>query len=191
MQDWIRSHVLPRLGNAVLSPLTDGANLGVDATRIEYIVLGTLRVNGPVTFTSQSATPAGGDWVGIRFLAGSGGWLNGAVVEYGEGGVSIADASPAPRGNTVRYMHGDDGNDGAIGTPGNPGGIGTGGGPAYGIHITGVASPVVELNTVYSITGGIGGDGGNGGGGWPGYPAGSDGAAGAAGGAAGALGTIG
>jgi hydrogenase expression/formation protein HypE len=40
MQDWIRSHVLPRLGNAVLSPLTDGANLGV--------------IDGEVVFTTDS-----------------------------------------------------------------------------------------------------------------------------------------
>ena len=40
MRDWIRSHVLPRLGNSVLSPLTDGADLGV--------------LDGEVVFTTDS-----------------------------------------------------------------------------------------------------------------------------------------
>jgi hypothetical protein len=54
-------------GTTVQMATTDGANLGVDANRVEYIVAGTLKVNGPVTFTSQSGTPACEDWVGIFF----------------------------------------------------------------------------------------------------------------------------
>ena len=40
-------------GTTIQMAIVDGANLGIDASRIEYIVNGTLRVNGPVTFTSM------------------------------------------------------------------------------------------------------------------------------------------
>jgi hypothetical protein len=63
-------------GTTVQMATSDGANLGIDLNRIETIVSGALQVNGPVTFTSQSGAPKGGDWYGIRFLTGSAGWLD-------------------------------------------------------------------------------------------------------------------
>ncbi|MBN1137552.1 MAG: DUF11 domain-containing protein [Anaerolineae bacterium] len=167
---------------------SDGANLGIDPARIEWIVSGTLQVNGPVTFTSQSGNPAGGDWYGIRFRPGSAGWLDGSVVEYGVAGVSIDAASPNLVNNTIRYMHGEDGSHGAHGLPGSPGvdgTDGTAGGPAYGIYLVGNSSSLIQSNTVYSITGGLGGHGGNGGGGVNGYPSGADGGNGGQGAAGG------
>jgi uncharacterized repeat protein (TIGR01451 family) len=174
-------------GTTVQMAPVDGANLGLDANRIEFIVNGDLRANGPVTFTSQSPAPGGGDWVGIRFLAGSGGWLDQVMVEYGVVGVSIADASPDLTDNTIRYMRGDDGAAGSPGSPGDPGGNGTDGSPggwACGIAVSGSSTSLIQHNTIYSITGGTGGAGGSGGYGLSAGSPGGGGGNGAAGGLA-------
>ena len=81
-------------GTTIRIATVDGANLGVDTARIEYLIYGTLQVNGPVTFTSLSATPACGDWVGIYFHPGSNGYLYQAVVEYGVHAVEIDTLNP-------------------------------------------------------------------------------------------------
>jgi hypothetical protein len=63
-------------GTTVQMATHDGANLGIDANRIEYIVRGTLRASGPVTFTSQSDTPAGGTGTASAFdWAPAAGWF--------------------------------------------------------------------------------------------------------------------
>jgi len=85
---------------------SDSAGAGVDPARIEFIVQsgGELRVNGPVTFTSKSATPAPADWYGIRFESGSSGWVDGAVIEYGVHGLALNTANPVTVTNsTIRY----------------------------------------------------------------------------------------
>ncbi|MCP4541841.1 MAG: PKD domain-containing protein [Chloroflexi bacterium] len=164
-------------GTTIQMATSDAANLGIDINRIEYIVMGTLQVNGPVTFTSQSGSPAGGDWHGIRFLPGSAGWIANTTVEYGIAGVSIEAASPDLVDNTIRYMHGVDGT-----TPGVPGSNGTSGGSAYGVYITGTVNSMLQNNTVYSITGGTGGNGTGGSNGAPNYPGGGNGGGGGSGG---------
>jgi uncharacterized repeat protein (TIGR01451 family) len=152
-------------GTTILIATVDSANLGLDPRRVEWIISGTLRVNGPVTITSHSASPAGGDWVGLRFQPGSKGWVEGTTIEYGVVGISVDGALPVLTSNVIRYMRGDQGATGADGIPGVLESQGTAGGdgqPAYGIYITGVCTPVVQHNTVYSIAGGMGGQGGDG-----------------------------
>jgi hypothetical protein len=91
-------------GTTVQMATTDGANLGVDANRVEYIVAGTLKVNGPVTFTSQSGTPACEDWVGIFFNLGSNGYLDDTVIEYGQHAAQIATTNRITIANsTLRH----------------------------------------------------------------------------------------
>jgi hypothetical protein len=54
---------------------TDGANLGIDSNRIEYIVGGTLLVSGPVTFTSQRGRqPAATGMASASGRAPAGNW---------------------------------------------------------------------------------------------------------------------
>lgn len=81
-------------GTTIRIATSDAFNLGVDPNRIEYLIQGILQVNGPVTFTSLSATPACGDWVGIYFHPGSSGYLNQALVEYGVHAVEIETLNP-------------------------------------------------------------------------------------------------
>lgn len=88
----------------VLIATTDAANVGVDPARIEFLIYGTLQVNGPVTFTSASAAPACADWVGIYFHPGSNGYLDKALVEYGVHAVEINTTNPlAITDSTLRY----------------------------------------------------------------------------------------
>ena len=81
-------------GTTVQMAINDGGDLGFDATHIEYMVAGTLRAQGPVTFTSQSQGPACQDWVGINFLAGGAGYLQDTLVEYGVHAVEIHTTNP-------------------------------------------------------------------------------------------------
>lgn len=77
---------------------------GIDISRTEWIISGTLRVNGPVTFTSQSGTPGCEDWYGLRFMPGSAGYLNGDIVEYGVHAVEIDTTNRITvAGSTLRY----------------------------------------------------------------------------------------
>ncbi|MGD8623815.1 MAG: PKD domain-containing protein, partial [Anaerolineae bacterium] len=165
--------------------VVDGANLGLDPNRIEYLVAGELRASGPVTFTSRSPAPAGGDWFGLRFLPGSTGELSLVTVEYGLIGIWAEDAALVTlAGSTIRYMHGADGVDGSggfSGNPGNPGGDGSPGSPAYGLYLTGTTTAQIAANQIYSITGGTGGAGGSGGNGLGGVPTGASGGPGGAG----------
>ncbi len=79
-------------GTTIQVATNDSAGAGDDPARIEFIVQngGELRVNGPVTFTSKAASPAPADWYGIRFEAGSKGWIDGAVIEYGVHGLILS-----------------------------------------------------------------------------------------------------
>lgn len=90
-------------GTTIQVAATDGANVGVDAARIEFIVQNgaELRVNGPVTFTSQAATPSPADWYGVRFLDGSSGWVDNAVIEYGVHALTLDTTNPV----TVNDSH--------------------------------------------------------------------------------------
>jgi hypothetical protein len=91
-------------GTQVQMATSDGLSSGVDPARIEWIIYGALRANGPVTFTSQSGTPAGGDWYGLLFLPGSVGWLDHAVVQYGVHGVVISTTNLITiADSTIRY----------------------------------------------------------------------------------------
>jgi hypothetical protein len=91
-------------GTTVRMALTDGLSGGADPTRVEYIVAGTLQADGPVTFTSQSGTPACEDWVGIFFNPGSSGHLDHTVVEYGQHAIQIATTNRITIANsTLRH----------------------------------------------------------------------------------------
>ncbi len=106
-------------GTTIQVENSDGANAGIDPARIEFIVQrgGELRINGPVTFTSKSATPAPADWYGIRFEQGSSGWLNGATIEYGVHALSLDTVnSVTVTGSVLRYnLHQTAGSDMAFG----------------------------------------------------------------------------
>ncbi len=65
-------------------------------------VNGTLRVNGPVTFTHPSATP--GAWQGIIYAPGSAGYLDGVTIEYAQRGLTLNTANRIIVSNsTIRY----------------------------------------------------------------------------------------
>jgi hypothetical protein len=77
-----------------VQPLADNSRGGVDLSRIELIVEGTLDLDGtgasPVTFTSdRTPTPVAGDWYGIRLTdtADSTVTIHDLVVEYGVRGI--------------------------------------------------------------------------------------------------------
>lgn len=82
----------------------DGLNSGLDPTRVEWIISGTLQADGPVTFTSQGGPPACANWYGLRFLMGSAGYLDDATVEYAVHGVVISTTNPITvADSTLRY----------------------------------------------------------------------------------------
>lgn len=83
-------------GTTIQISTTDNSNVGVDATRIEFLVQSgaELRVNGPVTFTSQSVMPSTGDWYGIQFLDGSSGWVDDATIQFGVHALTLDTANP-------------------------------------------------------------------------------------------------
>ncbi len=97
-------------GTTVQMAITDGLNSGVDPARIEWTILGTLQADGPVTFTSQSGTPAPENWYGLCFLMGSGGYLDDTTVEYGVHGVSISTTNRITvAASTLRYNYAEEG----------------------------------------------------------------------------------
>ena len=77
-------------GTTVQMTTTDELLAGTDPTRIEWLIFGTLRADGPVTFTTQGSPPACADWYGLRFLVGSDGYLDDATVEYAVHAVVIS-----------------------------------------------------------------------------------------------------
>jgi uncharacterized repeat protein (TIGR01451 family) len=83
-------------GTTIQISTTDNLNAGLDATRIEFLVQSgaELRVNGPVTFTSQSDMPFPGAWYGIQFLDGSSGWVDGATIQYGVHALTLDTTNP-------------------------------------------------------------------------------------------------
>jgi hypothetical protein len=81
-------------GTTIRIATSDASNLGIDPNRIEYLVQGTLQVNGPVTFTPLGTTPVCADWVGIYFQPGSSGYLDQTLVEYGVHAVEIETLNP-------------------------------------------------------------------------------------------------
>ncbi len=93
-------------------PLADNSRGGVDPSRIELIVEGTLDLQGtgmsPVTFTSgRSPTPLAGDWYGIHFTDTADGSVpvHDLVVEFGVRGISSDTGSYRDvRDCTVRDM---------------------------------------------------------------------------------------
>jgi uncharacterized repeat protein (TIGR01451 family) len=67
-----------------------------------FTVNGNLHGDGPITFTSSSATP--GAWQGITYAAGSTGYLNATTIEYAQHAVTLNTANPIAISNsTLRY----------------------------------------------------------------------------------------
>ncbi|MCO6411406.1 MAG: right-handed parallel beta-helix repeat-containing protein [Thiogranum sp.] len=151
---------------------------------LELSVAGTLLVAGtaaePVVFTSNKATPAAGDWAGIKITSGAtgvvidhaqieyasngitftgaGGMLSNSVIENNHSGVSITDGSPTVQGNSIRnnrdyglYIY-------RYSNPViNGGNTITGNG--YGLYVRGASTssdqnphPVVSGNSIYANT---------------------------------------
>ena len=132
------------------------------ATGVAFEVDGTLTVAGdataPVTFTSNAATPADGDWAGIRIRAGSqNSRLDGAIVEYARSGVSVEGSQVLISNCTVRSFARNGRNFG-IGFANGAGGVvedcvieSTRGGlinTYYGISITSGSQPVIRRNRI-------------------------------------------
>ena len=116
------------------------------ASGVQLQVDGTLLVQGtaanPVVFTSDKATPAAGNWSGIKVnsgavgvvidhaqiayanqgvtFTGAGGTLSNSVIENNITGIYISDASPAVQGNIVRNNS------------------------SFGIFITRLSNPVID-----------------------------------------------
>lgn len=91
-------------GTTVQMNITDVLKSGTDITRTEWIISGTLRANGPVTFTSQGSPPACADWYGLRFMPDSDGYLDDAIVEYAVHSVVISTTNPiSVTDSTLRY----------------------------------------------------------------------------------------
>jgi uncharacterized repeat protein (TIGR01451 family) len=93
-------------GTTIHIATTDGLNTGIDAARIEFIVQAgaELRIDGPVTWTSQAAAPAPADWYGIRYLEGSGGWVSETTIEYGVHALTLGTTNPvAVTHSRLRY----------------------------------------------------------------------------------------
>jgi hypothetical protein len=72
-----------------------GPGVEVRSTGPRLLAIGTLNVNGtvpsPVTFTSDSSTPAPDDWEGLEFVADSTSTVENATITYAEHGISIFD----------------------------------------------------------------------------------------------------
>ncbi len=67
-----------------------------------FTVNGNLHSDGPITFTSASATP--GAWQGVTYAAGSTGYLNATTIEYAQHALVLNTANPITVSNsTLRY----------------------------------------------------------------------------------------
>jgi len=138
----------------------DAVIAGVDPERVELIVRGTLMAQGdaalPITFTSATSTPAGGDWYGIRFSDSSTDWgssgcmLDHAVIRYARVGISVDAASPMISNSIISDVKGSDGDSDCSGH-------GEGAEAAYGIYCVNGSSPTISGNTVSAVSGGEGG----------------------------------
>src|SRR3972149_11043176 len=85
--------------------LSDDTNSGTNSSRCELIIAGSLiadGTNGDIASPSNAASPANGDWVGIRVLRDSPFWfhdsldMNHVVVEYASSGVSCTVSTGMP-----------------------------------------------------------------------------------------------
>ncbi|MFC1890078.1 MopE-related protein [Thermodesulfobacteriota bacterium] len=74
----------------------------------ELLVMGGMFVNGEegneVLFTSNSGTPAMGDWEGIEFsIAGLDNGISHAVIEYADTGITISSSTPTIENCDIQY----------------------------------------------------------------------------------------
>ncbi len=124
--------------------------------------------NGTVGVTIQDASPiiSGSTIMEMRGWDGPN-WSSEG--EIAAGIVVTGTSSSQIVGNDIINIQGGHGNVGAPGAdssggwPGGDGDIGGAGGAAYGLRVSGGASPTLERNTMIGISGGDGGDGGQGG----------------------------
>lgn len=92
---------------AVVRSMTDrdDEKSGVDTSKCELIVYGTLNISGTdtadVTITSAGHEPEAGDWHGIRVMDGGNADINRATIEYGYCGLRLHSGSI----DTVKNCH--------------------------------------------------------------------------------------
>jgi TonB family protein len=94
----------------LFSANTDNLKNGVDKTRGELIVRGTLIARGSesrkIIFTSNSKTPQMGDWYGIRFIkAKSNAKVDYCIIEYAYNGISIKNSPITINNSEIRYNY--------------------------------------------------------------------------------------
>ncbi len=86
-------------------PDRDNEKSGVDTTKCELIVYGTLNIAGTdteeVTITSTGAEPKAGDWYGIRIMNGGKADIQHANIKYGYCGLKLHSGSV----DTVKNCH--------------------------------------------------------------------------------------
>ncbi len=129
-------------GTTVQVHFTDSLQSGLYPEYVEWIVSGTLQVNGPVTVTSDSIPKYPGDWYGIRIVEGGVLTMADAIVEYAVIGVELANNGPVRIENvTIRYM------EDYLGLVGMTAGI------AGGLHGDPFSTILISNTSVYAIQG--------------------------------------
>ena len=111
----------------LVQPLADNSRGGVDTSRIELIVEGTLIAQGvgprSIVMTSDSSTPEKGHWYGIRYdgLSRSLPELRALALEWGVKGLSDSNSVGIPDLDLIEIQHMDQHGIHALSAPGGSG----------------------------------------------------------------------
>ncbi len=94
----------------LLGPAGDNIKSGIDKTRCEIIVRGSLiargQPNNKIIFSSASASPRMSDWYGIQFLHNkSENVVDYCIVEYGYNGITIKNTNITISNSEIRYNY--------------------------------------------------------------------------------------
>lgn len=94
----------------IISALSDDTGGGIEPTKVELIVQGTLTAVGTltsrITFTDNAAVPAPQDWHGVRFLPGGTGTVSYSDLQWGAKTINIDNSSPTITYNDIRNSAG-------------------------------------------------------------------------------------